>query len=127
MGYTRKRAVLSEIERHCAVALLAYSECAGALKAGEAPRFQRALELLRTAAGRLAQLLRPGETADWLGVPLNSPLHRWDSPARRPEAAGALRSWAGFYDSGALPDLMSAVAELNHRAEEEMAYLSQVV
>jgi hypothetical protein len=108
MGYTRRRAVLSEIERYCAIALLAYHDCAGALKAGDAKHFQRSLALLRDAAERLDQLLRPVDTAEWLGVAEGSPLHR-------------------CADADALPDLMSAVAELRHRAEQEMEYLRQVV
>jgi len=108
MGYTRRRAVLSEIERYCGIALRAYRDCACALKAGDAEHFARSLALLRETAERLDQLLRPADTAEWLGVTEASPLHRRT-------------------DSDALPDLMSAVAELSHRAEQEMAYLRQVV
>jgi len=126
MGYTRRRAVLSEIERQCSIALLAYDDCASALQAQDAERFWRSLDGLRLAADRLDQLLQPGDGAEWLGAA--------DLPAlRAPVVCSgylcemALPDCARFFDSEALPSLLAAVAELSHRAREQMAYLRQVV
>jgi hypothetical protein len=132
MGYTRRRAVLSEIERLCALALLAYSDSADALKAGEAERFWRSLELLGTATEQLSQLLWPDaaevDAAEWLGVPDRSPLHRGGPrPFQEPPHEMPLPDCARFFDSDALPSLLAAVAELGCRAHEQMDYLRQVV
>jgi hypothetical protein len=126
MGYTRRRAVLHEIERLCAVVLSAYGESAAAIQSSEPERFWRSLELLLTAADQIEALLWPGETAEWLGVPERSPLHH-----RRLRFSGAaalpLPDCARFFDADALPSLLAAVAELGHRVEEESAYLRRVV
>ena len=132
MGYTRRRALLSEIERLCSLVLLAYEDSAGALKAGEAARFWRSLDLLRAAAQQLGGLLWPGaseyEPAAWLGVPDMSPLHPSGSRLfRPPQAAAPLPDCAHFLDSDTLPALLSAVAELNHCAHEHVTYLRQVM
>jgi len=128
MGYTRKRAVLSEIERLCSMALLAYGDSADALKTGEAERFWRSLEWLRAAADQLDRLLWPGDTAEWLGISERSPLHQtgqWPLPTR--PAGMPLAECAGFFDAGALPELLVAVAELNQAAQDRTAYLRQMV
>jgi len=128
MGYTRRRAVLSEIERQCSIALLAYNDCACALQAREAVRFWRSLEVLRTAAERLDQLLRPGDTAEWLGASELSALYASSAgllPGTLHEMP--LPDCARYFDSETLPALLAAVAELSYRAHEQMAYLRQVV
>src|SRR5215469_2298950 len=106
MGYTRRRAVLSEIERLCSLVLLAYEDSADALKAGEADRFWRSLELLRVAAEQLGALLWPtaaeNEMAEWLGVPEMSPLHLGSPESfREPPHATPLPDCARFFDADA--------------------------
>jgi len=127
MGYTRRRAVLNEIERLCSVVLLAYCDSAGALKAGEGERFWRSLELLLTAADQIDALLWPGETAAWLGIPDRSPLHQTGRRRLPKSTAMPLPDCAHFFDSGTFPSLLAAVAELSHRAHEENAYLRQLI
>jgi len=126
MGYTRRRAVLSEIERQCSIALLAYNDCASALQSQEAGRFWRSLERLRLAAARLDQLLQPGDGAEWLDVSDLLALRTWVVDGVSPGAV-PLPDCARFFDSEALPSLLAAVAELRHRTREQMAYLRQVV
>ncbi|HUK16250.1 MAG TPA: hypothetical protein VLW65_07530 [Bryobacteraceae bacterium] len=128
MGYTRRRAVLSDIERLCSIALAAYGDSANALKAGEAERFWRSLERLRIAAAELDGLLSPGDTSEWLGLSEQSPLHQTGAGPLPARLTGMpLPDCARFFDSDALPALLVAVAELNHAAQERMAYLRQVV
>lgn len=132
MGYTRRRAVLSEIERLSSLVLLAYEGSAEALKAGAAEGFWRSLELLRGAVEQLEALLWPpaaeDEIARWLGVSEKSPLHLGHrEPFREPPRATQLTDCARFFDADALPALLAAVADLNHEAQERMAYLRQVV
>ena len=110
------------------MALLAYGDSANASKTGEAERFWRSLEQLRTAAEQLDGLLWPGDTAEWLGISERSPLHQTGRGPLPAWLAGMpLPDCARFFDSDALPALLVAVAELNHAAQDRMAYLRQMV
>ena len=132
MGYTRRRALLSEIERHCAVAMLAYSDSVEALKERDSERFWRSLKLLLAAAETLDVLLWPApaesEPAAWLGISALSPLHR-SGPRFLPDALDrmSLAECARFLECNTLPDLMAAVADLSHRAREQENYLRHVI
>lgn len=128
MGYTRRRAVLCEIERFCAAVLAAYSDCASALQAGDGHCFWRSLEVLSTAADQLDRLVWEGDTADWLGIPASSVLHRIRSQPSAGSFNGIpLPHCAWFLDSHDLPGLLAAVAEVGHLAEERLASLRRLV
>lgn len=130
MGYTRRRAALCEIDRLCSLLLLAYEGSAKALKAGEAERFWRSLELLQVCADQLDGLLGPAaaenEFAEWLGIPESSPLRAGNS-FHEPPRSTPLPDCARLVDAGALPALLAAVADLNRLAHDRMEYLQQVM
>ena len=128
MGYTRRRAVLCEIERLCAAALSEYSDCVSALQAGDAHRFRHSLQLLFATAGQLERLAWTDETAEWLGISASPALHR----ARgRPEAGSfdgiPLPHCAWFLESSELPAWLAAVAEVGQLAEARLAELRLIV
>jgi hypothetical protein len=84
MVYRRRRILLSEIERQCAHALIAYDDAAAALQKHDADRFWYCLQALTTAAGQLAGVLWPvpngstgwaAELREALAVNDESPLH----------------------------------------------------
>jgi hypothetical protein len=128
MGYTRRRAVLCEIERLCATALSVYSDCVTALQSGDAHRFWRSLELLSAATDQLDCLVWAGDTAEWLGISAASVLHRTRSRRSPGSFDGIPLPLCGsFLDSDGLPALLAAVAELGRVAEERIADLRHIV
>lgn len=85
MLYRRRRILLSEIDRQCSFALMAYGDATTALQTRDSERLWYSLEGLVTAATRLHHLLWPSPNASlaWavelrraLGVPDDSPLNR---------------------------------------------------
>lgn len=128
MGYTRRRAVLCEIERMCAAVLSAYWDCAQALGDRDARAFRRFLEVLSAAAEQLERLVWAGDTAEWLGVSANSVLHRTGGrPSAGPLEGIPLSYCAWFLDSEELPGLLAAVAELRQLTDRRLQSLRQVV
>ena len=59
MVYRRRRILLSELERQCGIALMAYDDAAAALQKHNADRFWYALQGLTAAAGHLEGILWP--------------------------------------------------------------------
>jgi hypothetical protein len=85
MLYRRRRILLSEIDRQCGFALMAYGDATTALQTRDSERLWYSLDALVSAAARLHRLLWPSPDGSlaWavelrrvLGVPDDSPLNR---------------------------------------------------
>lgn len=107
MVYRRRRILLSELERQCGIALMAYDDAAAALQKHNADRFWYALQGLTAAAGHLEGMLWPvpnaatgwaSELREALGLKDDSPLHHPGLAASR-NIVSALEEWqAGHPD-----------------------------
>ena len=107
MVYRRRRILLSELERQCGIALMAYDDAAAALQKHNADRFWSALQALTAAAGNLEGMLWPvpnaaigwaSELREALGLKDDSPLHHPGLAASR-NISSALEDWqAGHPD-----------------------------
>ena len=76
MIYRRKRVLLSEIERQCRFALMAYDDASAALRRRDAERVWYALQGLLTASAHLRRLLaRAADLRAAIGLPDDSPLN----------------------------------------------------
>lgn len=92
MVYRRRRILLSEIERQCGIALIAYDEAAAALQKHDPERFWSALQSLTTAAGQLDALLWPAPNASigWAAELREALAMGDDSPLHHPGLAASL-------------------------------------
>lgn len=143
----RRLILLSEVERQCRFALMAYNDASAAIPVHDADRFWHSLEGILAAAGQLHTLASAAGLAIADDSPLNTPelAHAADVASWQPRRSelepsnfgpsGFTRAHPGecarFFDLDTsifilfghifeMPALLTAIADLGHRAEMEM-------
>jgi hypothetical protein len=157
MVYRRRRILLSEIDRQCRFAMIAYSDACAALEGRDAERCWYSLQGLIAAATQLRGLLWPSAATslDWAAEFRGALDVTDESPLNQPQLRSALDPVANLVSSTSLadatqaecvrcfdpetgaitlfgnvvelPPLLNAITELAQKAERESQHLREVV
>jgi hypothetical protein len=170
MVYRHRRILLSEVDRQCRFAMIAYADACSALERRDAERCWYSLQGLIAAAMQLHRLLWPLPSGSQSAVDFRGSLEvADDSPLNQPQLASALDVTSALESFGAsrtslsrpilspsgladpassecvrcfdpetgvftvfgnaveLPTLLSAIADLGQKAEEEQQHMRELV